>query len=100
MSEPDEDIRRAFLAWFDSFIEDPDKSESMIKKILENAEIHRDVETVLAFIVGVSYGCAYFSSKSIYGDARKQDLEGISNLIYERTWILREAFLRTRIEEP
>jgi len=97
MSGLDENIKNQFIKWFETIMADSKKMEAEARERLIETGIEPNLDTVLAFLAGVCMGSAHMHSQEKYGDARRQDIQGVWRLWCERAWIMREAMLRTRI---
>lgn len=96
----DEEIRGAFEKVFDNHLKDPKKTEEVCRIILEVQLIEPNLETILSFIAGQSFGwlnAMYIDKFKRY--MNREESFAFIELMRRRAWELREAVMRTRIGE-
>ena len=100
MSKLDDEARITVEANLDDAIRNPEVAERAFKLVLRKQGIEPTIETVLSYVVGNLHGLVYgfyiHKHGRILNDDENKDL---ADLLRRRAFELRDAFLRTRIEE-
>jgi len=100
MAKLDDRVRMMLEKNIDTVIDNPEGTELSYRSMLTFQGIEPNLETVLSYLVGMLIGAAdgsyvAYHQRLMSSDERMKVLE----LLKRRAFELRQAFLRTRIEE-